>query len=346
MRRITKKRTKNQIIGEKGEEIASAAFPHPWLVRTLSKDFGIDLNVEVFHEVSKKLDPMTTGQHLYAQVKSTDKSTESQYVTLHGRRLIATKVDTPLINTVAAMGPAVPVLLLHVDVNTKVIHWVCLNDYIDKFLRPGNPSYFQKKKITIHISPDNVLDEKAKNFWLIEALSQRAKMYAAFGLLSHMSDVSQERYEEWDRIDMTNVPRGISRKSYENDPGMADLRSLLEEALAMDIWRATAVGQMRWQRLVGLTNLLVTLKKAILALQAGDPNPNEVFELASGYYNDRPLSDFFRSGPQLTPLTNFIHNLNKGFSVLRSVGIGFQSHQRSLGLHVDPLQQFNRGASK
>lgn len=332
MGKNTAARTRKQITGDRGEAIAKIAFPHTWVVRDLPSDYGLDLNIEVFNTPAGNEDLLTTGQHLYAQVKSTANGLKATMV--DGRRLLSPSVPMKTINTVTAMGPAVPVLLLYVDVVAKSVYWVCLNDYIDKILRPENPQFQTRDSVTILIDPENVLDISNNRFWMVEALSQRAKLYAAFSLFSHMETLAKARIQKWGVVDDIKLPQGTDPENLGRDPEMQHLAALLEQAWAMDIWSPTAVGSMRWDRLIGLKAVLLTLKKAISGLANGVIDPNAPFAAAVGTYRDRALSEFFTSDAGITPLSPFFTNLEQGFKILASASAGFEGVPRWNGLHI------------
>lgn len=325
-------RTVQQIVGDRGELIAKTAFPNTWVVRDLPSDYGLDLNIEVFGrgEGSDRL--LTTGQHLYAQVKSTGEGLSSAYV--GGSRLLTPSVPMKTINTVAAMGAAVPVLLLYVDVQTKAVYWLCLNDYIDKVLRPGSPDYSKSDSVTVYIDPRNLLDSESDRFWMVEALSQRAKLYAAFHLFTHMYTLAKHRIRKWHYSDDIRIPDGMEPQILGSDPEMQHLAGLLDQAVAMDIWKATNVGSMRWDRLVGLRTVLVTLQKAIAGLLKGSGDPNEVFRSVVGTYKGVELTSVFHEVDGITPLHPFLENLKVGFKLLAGSSAGYEGNPRWQGLHV------------
>lgn len=129
-------------------------FPKEWVVREYTPDYGIDLSVELF--VPFDTGYITTGEHVFFQVKATEKlemmslSVPPRYnVERHQRfisgdfieiQVVKYVLDTDLLVTVEKMGSAVPVVLAVIDTNTENIYCLCLNDYLEKVLIPDTPN--------------------------------------------------------------------------------------------------------------------------------------------------------------------------------------------------------------
>ena len=83
--------------------------------------------------------------------------------------------------TVQAMGAAVPVLLLLVEVPTERVYFLCLNDYIDKVLLPADTDFAQRESKILHIPLRNAIEpENAVATSILELYAKRPKLYAAF----------------------------------------------------------------------------------------------------------------------------------------------------------------------
>lgn len=174
---MTKSQVENQANGRWGELLAALLFPSHWVVRPLPHDFGLDLSVEVFHE-DKPGHYVTRGEHLYVQVKTTT----------HHDGLARFTAGTSDLLLAEAMGASVPVLLLHLNRSDKLLHYVCLTDYIDKILRSDKPNWKNDATTVVYFPSDNVIDLALdvfpeKDLWYFAGLARRGKLYSTFILL-------------------------------------------------------------------------------------------------------------------------------------------------------------------
>jgi hypothetical protein len=175
----TKRKTANQMQGGLGEDLVRRAFPGHWEVRKIWPDFGLDLHVEVFDRLPGSATCQTRGEHFYVQVKSVrgievaaDKSSRSGDMSV-----LTCQVDMATLATVRSMGAAVPALLTLVDPDTGSCWFVCLNDYLDKYVRA--PAYgAQQGAVTVRVPLGNRLDRDADDY--LSLLARRPKLYAAF----------------------------------------------------------------------------------------------------------------------------------------------------------------------
>lgn len=195
-----KKRPINHITGESGVSIFKKHIPKEWVVRECTPDYGIDLSVELFEELEGGY--ITKGEHLFFQVKATDKPAKSHIVVpardtaekgyglIEGEAVetdvIKFVLDTDLLATVEAMGSAVPVILVVADVNTEDTFFLCLNDYIEKILVPEDATYTDKGSKTIYIPVSNKLNSE-NGIRALEWYAKRAKLYALFNKLHYQS---------------------------------------------------------------------------------------------------------------------------------------------------------------
>jgi hypothetical protein len=177
-----KHESEHQVKGRWGELIAAFAFPEHWVVRPLPHDFGIDLQVEVFMPVEdeKGYDGVAryraTGGHLACQVKTTEAVT----VTAGS---VHFSLDTSDLRLAESMGSSAPLLLLVVDRSTRLVHYVCLTDYISVVLNKKTPSWRSQLKHTVVVPMTNCLDldnpESLPTHWsYLRNLAFRAKLYS------------------------------------------------------------------------------------------------------------------------------------------------------------------------
>ena len=187
-----KKRSLTHIKGKSGVTILKGYFPEEWVVREYTPDYGIDLSVELFVPFGSGF--ITAGEHVFFQVKATDKleriklSVPPRYNVERGKKpvsgtpveidVVKFVIDTDLLATVEKMGSAVPVILAVVDINTEDVYCLCLNDYLEKVLVPDDPNYREQGTKTVYIPTENNL--KSIGMKLIEWYGKRAKLYAFF----------------------------------------------------------------------------------------------------------------------------------------------------------------------
>lgn len=179
--------------------IVQDVLPQHWVVRPYRPDYGIDLAVELFEPLADE--PGTAialGETFLVQVKSTE-TVDSVQLRVHGRgnveraplrqdasavghvRVARLRLETSELLTVQAMGAALPVLLFLVELSTRRIYFVCLNDLIDKVILPQDPGYAAKHSRTIHIPLSNLVEaDRAGSERPLAAYAKRAKLYAAF----------------------------------------------------------------------------------------------------------------------------------------------------------------------
>ena len=69
---VGKQRSVTHIIEDISIKILEKQFPNEWVMRKYVPDYGIDISVELFEPY--KEDYITTGEHIYFQVKGTKAS--------------------------------------------------------------------------------------------------------------------------------------------------------------------------------------------------------------------------------------------------------------------------------
>lgn len=194
-----KKRVRQHVMEDRSIRIVQDVLPDEWVVRSYRPDYGIDLAIELFEPLADE--PGTAialGEAFLVQVKSTE-TVESFQLRVDGRgnveraplrqdasggghvRVARLRLETSELLTVQAMGAAVPVLLFLVELSTRRIYFVCLNDLIDKVILPEDPGYAAKQSRTIHIPLSNLVEAgRAGSERPLAAYAKRAKLYAAF----------------------------------------------------------------------------------------------------------------------------------------------------------------------
>jgi hypothetical protein len=179
------------------------------VVREYRPDYGVDLAVELFDvpadSSSKTYE--TLGEHIFLQVKShetgeiselemwprgnvekpgggvPDRSQASQTIPV-----VAQTLETTELVTVQRMGPAVPVLLVTVDIEKGSAAFVCLNDYVDKVIAGEDPKYDRQGSHTIYVPHRNQISSSPEDLVRIRHYARRAKLYAAFQKFAYQAN--------------------------------------------------------------------------------------------------------------------------------------------------------------
>lgn len=192
---MTKFQDENQLKGRFGELLAAFAFPPEWVVRPIQYDYGLDLEVEVFHPVATddgRRKYQTRGEHFYLQVKTTDNLSFGTYKeTRKETDVLKFGIETSELKLVEAMGASVPVILFVVDRTEMKVFYVCLNDYTSKVLAPSNPTWRDQKNVTLNIPVQNqvrVTDDEfnpTSHWGYFARIARRSKIYSAANLAHH-----------------------------------------------------------------------------------------------------------------------------------------------------------------
>ena len=194
-----KRRSINQINEEVSYRILRERLPETWVIHEYGPDYGIDCVVELFDYLEEdETIAETLGENFFVQLKSSASvkystrrvyprenvekgplnQDQSEYFDLPVAKF---QIEMSELLTVQAMGPAIPVLLILVDVTTRKVFFVCLNDYIDKVVIPEDPTYYDKDSKTIFIPLANELLLSEENLVPLRIYGKRSKMYGAFG---------------------------------------------------------------------------------------------------------------------------------------------------------------------
>jgi hypothetical protein len=159
----------------------------------------VDLAVELFEPADPvRGDFATLGETLFVQVKSTE-VVDARRLRVHARRNVekgpleeslaesveievaALRLETSELLTVQAVGSAIPVLLFLVELSSRQIYFVCLNDLIEKVILPQDPSYATRRTKVLHIPLANCIRASDPiSIRPLETYAKRPKLYAAF----------------------------------------------------------------------------------------------------------------------------------------------------------------------
>lgn len=208
-----KRRVIQSIMEEESYEILRNALPQEWVLHQYAPDYGIDLVIETFEFIDEKRSVVETlGKFFFVQLKS-KKNIRTREINVNRRynvekiyktipegtskiEVIPYQIDIDELLTVQSMGHAVPTILFLVDLETKKVYFICLNDYIEKILIPNKALEKNKSTVTIHIPTSNVLDKKLCIYHL-SFLARRSKLFGAFNKFNYqMNELNRQMSPE------------------------------------------------------------------------------------------------------------------------------------------------------
>lgn len=241
-----KKRPGSHITDSAGAQLLRSVLPKEWVVREYQPDYGIDFAVEVFDSHGDGF--VTLGEHFFVQLKS---HSDVKWITkeVYARynvektpltynrnesstiRVIAEPLETAELQLARSMGPAAPLALVVADITRSEVHWVCLNDFVDKVLVPeAEKKLSAQASHTVHIPDFNRIERTDGALLPLRFLARRAKFYAAFNRFRYHR---HEIYYALDRYSM-----GVDHRP--DDPDLLYLANhFLGTVLAYDFWKTT-----------------------------------------------------------------------------------------------------------
>ncbi len=279
---LVKHQSENQVKGRWGELIAAFAFPEHWVVRPLSHDFGIDLQVEVFVPADVDDDDdrapryRATGGHVACQVKTTEEVTVT-------KDSVVFDADTSDLRLAESMGASAPLLLLLVDRSTRLVHYVCLTDYV-RVLNRKNAAWRTQGSHRLTLPIQNQLDlddsESLEGHWAyFMNLAFRAKLYsisASFVYVERELEYALDRLQNSDAFDRERYASEFERTAlaYQEALDACDA-AIAQELGAADSPYAGLFGSVsRWSE-----QARPQLEKAMTLFHAVDPEAVDIGEL-------------------------------------------------------------------
>ena len=190
-----KVRTESHLIDQDAILIVKKKLPREWVVRELTPDYGLDLDVELFEKDNDKI--VTLGERLYMQVKGTANAVYSEVkIDVDGNKAIkkclSFSLDTALLRLVERVGDSLPILLTVVDIHTEDVIFVSLNDYVN-FVLENDDKWRSQKTKTIRIPYEN----KIESVELLRWYAIRPKLNSFFAeAAALMVDVEYESEAE------------------------------------------------------------------------------------------------------------------------------------------------------
>jgi hypothetical protein len=196
-----KVRSEQHLIDQEGEKLLRSKLPKHWIMREYRPDYGLDFALEVFKpggaSPGRPATYETLGEHLFVQLKTIAEPVVKT-LRIFGRGNVEKgpeqldrtdkvanidtyrfQLETSELITVERMGIGVPVLLTIADLKAQRCSFVCLNDYIDKILRPRHRDYRSKESRTIHVPSHNEVGTEP-GLIAIRWYAKRSKLLAAF----------------------------------------------------------------------------------------------------------------------------------------------------------------------
>jgi hypothetical protein len=192
-----KQRVRQHIMEDESYEVIKRYIPNNWVIREFNRpDYGIDLVIELFEKIDEQISE-TLGEFIFVQVKSVEKlerkiekiypvdnvakskwkEDKSQYVEME---VVKYSFDTDSIYSIQSLGASVSVLLFLVDLESKEVYFICLNDYIDRIILPKSPNYGNQQTYTIKIPTLNKLSNLEISNTALHFYGKRAKLLASF----------------------------------------------------------------------------------------------------------------------------------------------------------------------
>ena len=264
-----KKRPTSHVTDSAGTQLFRSVLPQEWVVREYQPDYGIDFSVEVFDSQGGEF--VTLGEHFFVQLKSHSKA---QWVSkeVHPRynvekmpleydrkesssiRVIAETLDTAELQLARWMGAASPLVLVVADTSHSQVHWVCLNDFVDKVLVPeAGGSLSLQASHTVHLPEFNCIELTDSALIPLRFLARRGKFYSAFNRFRYQRHEIQDALHRWE-IEM-EVDRQIA------DTDLLRLANhFLGAVLAYDFWKTTRA----WPA-VELTHMYASATASVVA---------------------------------------------------------------------------------
>jgi hypothetical protein len=270
-----KQRVLQHIMEDESYEIIKSQIPRHWVIREFNRpDYGIDLVIELFEKIDENV-AETLGEFIYVQVKSI-KDLDIKQETIYEVGNVAKGVwtenkksytklevvkypfDTNSIFTIQSLGGSVPVMLFVVDLKSREVYFICLNDYIDKIILPKNPNYAEKGSLTITIPVLNKLSSQDISNNALKFYGKRAKLLAAFSKFSFQKNEIKHIFGYKDYPIWTYRDELEKGKMYKPNEIKAHLLYFISQIESLDIWE-----HKEWQVLPQAKRDLIAIKELL-----------------------------------------------------------------------------------
>lgn len=241
-----KQRSESHIVNDKGIAILRNLLPIEWVHREYRPDYGVDFDVEIFdYQDTGSL--VTLGEHFFVQLKSrSDFKTINRKVNARYNvekeplrtnanestniEVIPVQVESSTLELAQSMGPSVPLLLFACDVVKETIHFVCLNDYVDKIFVPEVADFESQDTYTVYVPVANEVTNSAEHLIPLRFFARRAKLYAAF---------NRFRYQQHELKYLFMSLEGKSIDEVVASRELVTIQHFISIAISYDFWNNT-----------------------------------------------------------------------------------------------------------
>ena len=191
---------------------------------------------------------VTLGEHFFVQLKS-HSAVKWVRKDVYGRgnveklplkydrrwssrmQMIAEPLETAELQLARSMGPATPLALVVADTTHSKVHWVCLNDFVDKVLVPGaGPDLSFQASHTVHLPHFNRIGPTNDALIPLRFLARRGKLYSAFNRFRYQRHEIQYALDQW--------ATGVAHQLDDADL-LRRADHFLRTVLAYDFWTTT-----------------------------------------------------------------------------------------------------------
>jgi len=252
---MSKKRPISHITGDNAVDKVKSFLPAEWVIRTITPDYGIDLLIELFDFIDQEKSMCETlGEFLFVQVKGTTdlerknikihpvhnvakanwKENKDEYMDIE---VINFTIDTSLLDTVKRVGTSVCVMLFVIDIKQNELFAICLNDIIDKYIQPRNPSYRSQETITIPIPTDNKIDGSFESLVPLRLYAKRSKLYSAFTTIRYQLKELRREISQPEIAFLNESPEEGKELEFVTKELADFILFFADQLLQLDIWK-------------------------------------------------------------------------------------------------------------
>ncbi|MGP8068590.1 MAG: DUF4365 domain-containing protein [Candidatus Bathyarchaeia archaeon] len=136
-------RPKEHVMETLGDRTFATQVPAEWIYRKIEMDYGLDREIEIVDEEN------VTGKKLLVQIKTTESPDIAD-------ARVRFRLTTDKLEYYSRSD--LPVLLVLVDLRTKICYWLFLHEYVEE-LKTVKPSWRQEQTINLEIPAANVWQE-------------------------------------------------------------------------------------------------------------------------------------------------------------------------------------------
>lgn len=251
---MSKKRPISHITGDKAIDVIKSLLPSEWVIRSMLPDYGIDLLIELFDYIDKdETICETLGEFLFVQVKGTSnvqkktikvhpvynvaksewKENKDEFIEID---VVSYSIDTALLDTVKRVGVSVCVMLFLVDTKNTELYSICLNDALDKYIKPKNPKYSEQKFVTIDIPIDNKIDGTYKSLVPLRLYGKRSKLYSAFSTIRYQLNELTHEIHNPEMAYLHEIPEPGKSLEFVKQKLADYILFFADQLLQLDIW--------------------------------------------------------------------------------------------------------------